>query len=141
MSVKGGPGQGATLALTGDTAIMRLRTLQLPDWLSEAVDFSGLSDLVWLCFLPANLIDGGQFIAEFYHDTEMAVPTNNLVQDATITLPIQTAGNTTPWDLVGSGFVTNLGLPQAVIGEPLISTTTFKYDGLGTVPLISLESA
>ena len=96
--------------------------------------------MVWLCFLPANLADGGTAVAEFYTDTEMVEPTISAVQVATIELPIQTAGNATKWTLTGSGFITSIARARAVTGEPLIKTVTFKFDGFETFPAVTLET-
>ena len=102
MSTRGGPGQGTTLGLSVDTTIARIRSLQLPSWATQPVDFTGLSDLDWFAFLAADLQDGGTVVAEMYFDTELALPTLRTIQVATLTLPIQTPGNTTPATIVGS---------------------------------------
>ena len=141
MSTKGGPGQGATLGLSVDTTLSRLRSIQLPNHSTEPVDFSGLSDTTWFCFLAASLKNGGQFVAEMYMNSEIAIPTVGTVQTATITLPIQTSGNGTAWDIEGTGFITDLGLPNAAVGEPLIQTVTFQFDGNTTAPTVTIEAA
>lgn len=141
MSCSGGVGQGVTLGLSIDTVIGRVRNVQMPEWLAEAVDFSALDNVDWMCFLPGSLADPGQFVAEVYFDTTIAIPTVNLIQVATFTFPIQNSSNGTKATLTGSGFVTGLGFPNAAIAEPLIQTITFKYDGNGTVPAFSLETA
>lgn len=140
MSTKGGPGQGATLGLSVDTTLSRLRSIQLPNHTTEPVDFSGLADTTWFCFLAATLKNGGQFTAEMYHNTEIAIPTVGTIQTATITLPLQTSGNGTQWSLQGTGFVVDLGLPNAAIGEPLIQTIVFQFDGDGTAPTVTIEA-
>lgn len=139
MSTTGGPGQGLTLALSVDATLSRLRSIQLPDWVTEPVDFTGLSELDWFNFLAATLQDGGQFTAEFYLNTEIALPTLRTVQEATITFAKQTPGSASGAIITGSGFITRLGHPNAVTGEPLIQTLDFKYDGIDTNPSWALE--
>ena len=141
MSTKGGVGQGLTASLSVDSTISRLRSVQLPEFVMEPVDFSGLSDLTWMCFLPASLTDPGSAVLEMFMNSEIARPTMGTVQVLTITFPIQTAGNTTNATLSASGFITNLAYPNAAIAEPLIETVTFKLDGNGTTPAFTLEAA
>lgn len=141
MSQKGGPGQGTTLSLSVDTTLARLRTLQAPAWTTAPVDFTGLSDLQWFCLLAADLKDGGAFVADMYFDSEIATPTVRQLQIATITYPIQTAGNAVNAILSGSGFVTQLGFPASLVGEPLIQTLTFQFDGDTQPPAFTLEAA
>ena len=141
MSLLGGPGQGGVLALSLDTTISRVRSIQLPDWSTEPVDFTGLSDLEWFQFIAATLKNGGLLVAECYFNTEIARPSVRVVQQATYTFPIQTAGNGTAGVLVGSGFVTNVGFPNAAVGEPMMETISFQFDGVGTKPSYTTEVA
>ena len=143
MSCVGGVGQGVTLSLDVDGLAVGVRSLQMPEWVSEAVDFSSLDNSDWMCFLPASLADPGIFTAEIYFQTEQDLPSLKLVQVATITFPIQDAlgaGNVAKASLVGSGFVTSVGFPNAAIAEPMITTMSFKYDGNGTVPAFTKEA-
>ena len=135
----GGVGQGVTLSLTVDNVIARVRSVQMPEWITEAVDFSALDNLDWMTFLPAGLVDPGSFIAELYFDTTIALPTLRVVQDAVFTFPIQETGNATLATLTGSGFLIGLGWPNAAIAEPMMQSLTFKYDGYGTPPAFTLE--
>lgn len=138
---KGGTGQGVTLALSIDETIGSVRSLQMPEWVTDAVDFSSLSNTDWMCFLPASLADPGTFTAEIFFDSDLTPPSLRIIQTATITFPIQTVGNVVSAILTGSGFITSLGFPNAAIAEPLIQTITFKYDGEGVVPAFTTESA
>lgn len=140
MSATGGPGQGTTLGLSVDTTLSRLRSIQLPEHSTEGVDFTGLDQQEWFQYIAATLKDGGVFVAEMYFNSEISLPTLRTVQTATITLPKQTPASVAGATLVGSGFVVNLGLPNAVIGEPLIQTVTFRFDGIGTVPTWTPEA-
>ena len=139
MSTSGGPGQGITLALSSDTTISRLRSLQLPELSSEPVDFTGLSDLNYFQFLAASLSDGGVLVAEMYFNSEIDRPNLRVVQNATVTFAKQTPGSTAGATLTGSGFVIGVGMPTAITGEPLIETLTFKFDGVGTPPTFTKE--
>ena len=141
MSTTGGPGQGLTLALSTDTVLSRLRNVQLPNWSTDAVDFTGLSDLEWFQYLGATLKDGGVVTADAYFNSEIVRPTLRVVQDITITFAIQTAGNTTNAVLTGSGFVIDVGFPSAAVGEPMIETIAFRFDGRGTPPAFTAEAA
>ena len=134
MSATGGPGQGLTLSLSVDTTISRLRNIQLPEWSTDPVDFTGLSDLDFYKFLAATLVDGGVFTAECYFNTEIARPTPRVVQTATITFAKQNALSAAAAVLSGSGFVIGVGYPNAAVGEPMIEQITFKFDGIETKP-------
>lgn len=140
MTCKGSTGSGVTLSLSVDTTIAKIRSVQLPEWMAEAVDFTGLSNTSWMCFIPGSPADPGQFVAELYFDSEIAIPTINAVQTATFTFPIQTSGNAVNATLAGSGFVTGLGWPNTAVSEAMTQTLTFKFDGNGTVPAFTLES-
>ncbi len=141
MACKGSTGSGVTLSLSIDTTIARIRSVQLPEWLAEAVDFTGLGNTDWMCFVPGNPADPGSFTAELFFDSEIAIPTINLVQVATFTFPIQTTGNTTNATLTGTGFVTGLGWPNAAVGGPVLQSGTFKVDGGSAPPAFTLEAA
>ncbi len=138
---KGGVGQGTTLGLSIDAIIGRVRTLQMPEWILDAVDFSSLQETDWMVFLPGGLADPGSFIADIYLDTTIVIPTLKVIQLATITFPIQVAGNAVQATLIGSGFITGIGWPQASIADPMMRQITFKYDGNGSTPAYSLEVA
>ena len=140
MSTTGGPGQGLTLALSGDTSLSRLRNIQLPTWATDPVDFTGLSDLDWFRYLAATLVDGGVFTAESYFNTEIPRPTPRLVQTATITFAKQTPDSVASAILSGSGFVVEVGYPAVAMGEPMIETVTFKFDGISIPPAFSIEA-
>ena len=132
MSTTGGPGQGLTLSLSGDTTISRVRTVQLPEVATQEVDFTGLDELEWFQFLAATLKDGGALVAEMFMNTEIARPTVRLVQVATVTFAKQTTGSASGAQLTGSGFITSLGYPAVAIGEPLLERIVFKFDNIGT---------
>jgi hypothetical protein len=140
MSTTGGVGQGVTLSLSVDTVIARVRNVQMPEWITDAVDFSGLNNLDWMQFIAGGLADPGAFVAELFFDTEIALPTIREVQVATFTFPVQTAGNSTLASLTGSGFLISVGWPNAAIAEPMLQSLTFKYDGVGTAPAFTLET-
>ena len=135
----GGVGQGVTLSLSIDDVIARVRSVQMPEWITEAVDFSALEDLSWMKFLPAGLVDPGSFIAELYFDTTIVLPTLRVVQDAVFTFPIEEVGNATVATLTGSGFLIGIGFPNAAIAEPMMQSLTFKYDGNTVPPAFTLE--
>ena len=140
MPTIGGVGQGVTLSLSVDTVIARVRNVQMPEWIADAVDFTSLDELTWMLFLPGSPADPGQFIAELYMDTTLAIPTLRTIQTATFTFPIQDSANATVATLTGSGFITGLGWPNAAVAEPLIQPLTFKFDGNGTGPAFTLET-
>lgn len=143
MSVIGGPGQGLTLALDVDTTLSRLDSVQLPSWVTEQVDFTGLSELDWFQFIGATLQNGGEFRSEHFFNTEIAVPTLRVVQVATITFAKQTPANATGGILSGTGFLTEVGWPNADTGQPLMQSLAFAFDGGagGTVPTWVPEAA
>lgn len=140
MTCRGIVGQGTILTLSVDTIIGSVRNVQMPTWITEAVDFSGLENLDWMCFLPAGLSDPGSFTAEIFLDTTIVIPSIRVVQVATFTFPLTIGTNTTAATLSGSGFITEIGWPNAAIAEPQMQSVTFKYDGNGTPPAFTLET-
>ena len=137
----GGVGQGTTLSFSVDTsAIGRIRSAQLPEFLAPAVDFTGLPEITWMKFLPGSPTDPGQMVLDIYFDTTMVLPTIRAVQTATITFPIMDPANSTNATLSASGFFTNLGFPNAQSAQPLMQGLTFKLDGIETVPAFTVET-
>ena len=141
MTCKGSTGLGATLALSVDTTIAKIRNIQLPEFVGDAIDFTGLDASNFMCFLPSKLSDPGVCSWEMFYDSDLVLPTLQLVQTCTIQFPIQTAGNTTKANLVFSGFITSLGWANANVNEPIMQTCTFKLDGNSQVPAYSIEAA
>ena len=140
MGCAGITGQGTALSLSVDTTIAEIRSIQLPEWLSEAVDFSGIEDVDWMAWKPSDLADGGEFVAELFMDTTIAPVTLFAIQTATITFPIQVAGNATNATLTGSGWVRSIGFPNAAVNEPMVQAITFKFDGCTVVPAFTVET-
>lgn len=140
MSILGGPGQGLTMSLDVDTTLSRLDTIQLPSWSTEAVDFTGLSELDWFQKIGATLQDGGQFRSEHFFNSEINIPTLRIVQVASITFPLQNVASGGPGFLTGSGFIVELGWPSADTGQPMMQSLAFEYDGVGTPPVWSPET-
>ena len=135
MTCKGSTGLGATLALSVDTTIAKIRNIQLPEFVGEAIDFTGLDAGA------LQISDPGVCSWEMFYDSDLVLPTLQLVQTCTIQFPIQTAGNTTKANLVFSGFITSLGWANANVNEPIMQTCTFKLDGNSQVPAYSIEAA
>ena len=140
MSNTGGVGQGGTVSLSGDTTLSRVRSIQLPEWVTAEVDFTGLDELDWFQFLPANLKDGQTCVVVMFHNSEIAIPTIRLVQTITLTLPKQTPGSSSGAVVSGSGFITSLQLPGMVTGDPMMQLFTFRFDNVGTPPSYTPEA-
>ena len=136
----GGVGQGVTLSLSVDSVIGRVRSVQMPEWALDPVDFSSLSELDWMVFLPGGLADPGAFQADIYFDSTIAIPTLKIIQVATFVFPVQVAGNSVLATLTGSGFITSIPWMNAAIAEPMMRGIGFKYDGNGTKPAFTLET-
>ena len=129
-------GNGTTVTLSVDGAIAYVQSLEMPTWAAEAVDFTNLDNVDFMCFKYSGLADGGEFVAEVYMDPETVLPTMGTVQVATI---VNTDGTSTR-TIAGSGFITELNLGNAAPGEAILGTITFKFDGDGTVPSITLAT-
>ena len=138
MAIQGGIGSGVVVTLSVDTTIARVRSATLPEWITEAVDFTGLSDLDWMKSKPGGPMDPGTANVELFMDSTLAPPTSKVIQVITFTFPIQTAGNATQATLSGSGFALNVNWGNASINEALMQGFTFKFDG-DTAPAFSLE--
>lgn len=136
----GGVGQGVVVSFSVDTAIGKVRSAQLPEEIAAAVDFTSLDEIDFMAFCPGSPSDGGQMVLDIFFDTTLALPTTRLVQVVTVTFPIQVAGNASQAVYTASGFITNLGYPNAQSAQPLMQGLTFKIDGVGTEPAFSLET-
>lgn len=140
MSCKGDTGQGATLGLSVTEAVGRIRSMQLPEWAMEKIDMSALDSVDWRCYTPGDITDPGDLTAEAIFDTELTPPTPGTIEDATVTFPLQIDTNAIPATLIGSGFITNTGLPNMAIGELMVQSITFAYDGNVTPPTYTPEA-
>lgn len=125
-------GNGTTLSLDVDGVIAYVRSLDMPNWEAEAVDFTSLDNVDWMCFKTGGLADPGDFVAEFFADPETALPQMHITQLATI---VNTNGTSTR-TISGSGFITGISLGNSTPGEPIMGTITFKYDAEGTPPTV-----
>ena len=132
-------GQGATLVLSVDSTIWKVRGIQLGEWASEMVDITELATTGFMCKIPANITDPGDFTAELVFDPEVDIPTMNAIQTATITFPIANSANSTPGTLAGSGAITSIAWPALNQGEAAFATITFSFDG-ETGPALQVET-
>lgn len=129
MSDLGIVGQGLVVSFSADTSIGRVRSIQLPEYLAPRVDFTSLGETNFMRFLPGSPTDPGQAVLDVYFDTGIVLPRLRIIQTMTVTLPIQTPGNTTNATFTGSGFFTALGLGNAQSAQPLMRGMTFSLDG------------
>jgi len=142
MACVGSTGQGLVLELSEDGIIANIRSLQLPEWMGESVDFTGIDKVDFRCKKPGNIAEPGEIVAEVFLDGTKLGPegvTMWLMQTATITFPITNNGNTTEATLSGSGFIRAFGFGSASVNEPMVATITFAYDG-ETGPLVTPEA-
>ena len=140
MAYVGDTGQGATLVLATTGTVGCVRSAQLPDWAMEKVDASCLETTEFMRYIPSDLTDPGDIVMEVVFDATIAIPTPGTVEDITVTFPIGDPTNTVPATLTGSGFISNTGMPNMAIGELMMLTITFSFDG-DTGPAYSVEAA
>jgi hypothetical protein len=140
MAYLGDTGQGATLVFETSSALGRIRSMQLPDWVMEAIEATGLEDTGFGKKIPGDLTDAGEASITAVFDATEAIATPGTVETLTVTFPIGTAGNTTAATMAGTGFISTVGLPNMITGELMELTYTFTYDG-DTGPAFTVESA
>ena len=137
----GDTGQGALLTLEDTGIIGCVRSMQLPEWVMEKIDASCLDTTGFMKYIPGDLVDPGEIVAEIIFDATVPVPVpDGVVETVTVEFPLGRAVNTTKAKLTGSAFITISGLPNMAINELMVLNITIAFDG-GTGPIFTPESA
>lgn len=134
-------GNGATLTLSSTGSVGSVRSLNLGEHTLPAIDSSHLGTTNYISSIPGDLVDPGEVQIEVIFAQGTDIPDLGTVEDITVTFPIVTSGNSSNATYTGSGFLTNMSLPEIVNNELMMLSLTFKLDGVGTEPTFSAEAA
>lgn len=140
MAYLGDTGQGATLTLDTTGAVGCVRSLQLPEWVMEKIEANCLETVGFGKYVPGDLTDPGEIVAEAVFDASLTPPDPGEVQTVTVEFPIGDSANTTAATLSGTGFITTTALPNMAINELMTLTITIAFDG-DTGPAYTAEAA
>lgn len=129
MAYIGMTGQGITVAFTTLTGgVGCARSIQLPEWIRDAIDASCLSSTDWMSFIPADLSDPGEVQITAVFDPDLTMPDPGDLDDITITFPAK-SGSAVAATLEGNGFFSRVGYPNVTVNGLLELNITFKLDG------------
>lgn len=132
-------GVGASLAFTsGLSFTARWRSVDAIRITNESLEDSSLASTNFMEFVPDDLDDVEEITIEFYFDATDSLPVRRTTGTLTITFPLQDS-QTSNATLVGTGFITAVDVPPLAVGERLIGSLTFKFDGK-TEPAFSVAS-
>lgn len=126
----GTTGQGSTVALTTGGSVTNVRSLQLPDWVMEAIDASCITDSGFAQKVAGDLVDGGEVVVTVLFERTSSLYAPSSTEDTlTITFPLPTGGTPVAATLVGTGFVSKCSLPKMDVNGLLEQTFTFVFNG------------
>ena len=134
-------GNGATLTLSATGSVGSVRSLNLGEHTLPAIDSSHLGTTNYISSIPGDLVDPGEVQIEAIFAQGTAIPDLGAVETITVTFPIVTSGNSSNAVYTGSGFLTNMSLPEIVNNELMMMSLTFKLDGVGTEPTFTAEAS
>lgn len=135
----GDTGQGATVVFETTGLVGCPRSLQLPEWVMEAIEATCLADTGFTKKIPGDITDAGESAIVAVFDASLVLPVNGVVETFTITFPIGNPSNTVAATLAGTGFLSTVGLPNMATNELMELNLTFTFDG-DTGPAFTIES-
>ncbi len=133
-------GLGATMVLSQTGAVGIIQSIQLPNWVSQKVDFSGIQNTEFMTYNPGVITDPGDVVASVFFDPRLEIKSNGVVEDCTVTLPKLNAAASAGGIIAGSGFMIGKQMPNLAINEAALMSVTFSYDGK-TGPTYTKEPA
>ena len=144
-------GQGATLTVTDTGSVGAIRSMTLPEFVMEAIETTDLETEDFKTYVKGDLIEPGEITCEVIFDQtdDNLLEYDNggndetvfgVSQTITVTWPLDTETNTTNASLTGTGFITNIKMPDMQTGELQIVQYTIKLDG-DTEPSYTKEEA
>lgn len=122
-------GHGATVTLSSSAESFNWTGIDLGSSTLDAIETTWLGSGAKKTFMPGDVSDEGEVTIPFQFDAEAALPTKGTVQTLTLTFPTAT-GQTTPANLAGTGFITNVTRPNLQTGQLQTGQLTFKFNGL-----------
>lgn len=140
MPYQGMTGQGTTAVLTTNAITGCVRSLTLPELTQDKIDASCLDTTGFMKYIPGDLTDPGECTLEIIFDPTFDFDAIvGVIDTLTITFGLGTSTNTTNATLIGTGFITNYGLPDLSTNNLAVVNVTFAFDG-ATGPAFTVES-
>ena len=119
---------GMTLAFTTSSWTADIISYSQDGETADDVETSDLSTTTDRTFEPGVLIDGGTFTFGLHFDTEEARLATGQLDEATVTFPIATSGNTTNATEVFDCYINNFSKTGG-INELINGSVTLKVSG------------
>jgi len=129
MAYVGDTGQGGTLTLETTGAVGCIRNMQLPEWVMEKIEANCLETVGFGRYVPGDLTDPGDIVAEAVFDASLVIPTGGVVETVTVQLPIGDPANTVNATLAGTAFISSSQLPNMATNELMVLGLTISFDG------------
>lgn len=138
-------GAGATISFSGTTFAVKVRSMQLPEWMVEDLEKSTLDTTSYKEYVPSDLVEPGEVSVTCLMPTSIDLPTiaATVTETCTITFPLRkvastttTSNETTAANIAASGYFKSFSFPQLQLGTLQEATFVFKFDG-GTGPTFS----
>ena len=122
-------GIGATLVLSGgSTYSARWRSISQFNQVVAALDDTALDSTDYKEFVADDLAEIDPITVETYANLALTPPTVGATCTVTITFPKQ-PNQTTAATLTGTAIITRFSQPELSVGNRLMSTLEFQFDG------------
>lgn len=122
-------GHGAAIAFTTSVFVASFRSIGSFNMAREELDTSHLKTVDYMTFEPGDLVNPGEFSAEFLYNADQQPAFIGPKETVTITLP----GPGALWAggavISGSGFCKEWASPELVTNQIMMSTATWKWSG------------
>ena len=136
---KGRTGQGCTVAFSTAGFNACVRSIQLPTWSQEKIDITCIEDKGYTKYMAGDLTDAGECqitmlwnpADDIGDDANNANPGDLIVgktDTITVTFPTYSDG-AGGGQLSGTGFISQVDLPNLAVNQLLEWTVTFCFDG------------
>ena len=122
-------GHGAGVAFTTSTFVASFRSLGSFSVARENLETWHLKTVDYMTFDPGDLVDPGEWTAEFLYNADVQPPFIGPKETITITLPgpgVSWAGGAT---IAGSGFVNEFTTPELVTNTIMTANLKVKWSG------------
>lgn len=135
-------GAGATISFSGTTFAVKVKNMQLPQWMVDDLEKSTLDTASYKEYVPSDLVEPGEVVVTCLFPTSFELPViaATVTETCTITFPLRkvastttTSNETTAANIAGTGYFKAFQLPNLQLGTLQEGSFTFKFDG-GTGP-------
>jgi hypothetical protein len=132
-------GAGTVISFSGTTFAVKVRSMQLPQWMVDDLEKSTLDTTGYKEYVPSDLVEPGEVSVTCLMPTSFELPTiaATVTETCTITFPLRklastttTSNETTAANIAGSGYFKSFNLPNLQLGTLQEGTFVFKFDGV-----------